>query len=82
MDTETSRSTGPRRITPKRVIVCSLLAILAVMAVVLISNTPGGRPSPPVIDTQIESGRHLTFVLMAQRIARGLNHGRKPYKSN
>ncbi|MYJ12261.1 MAG: hypothetical protein F4086_18300 [Gemmatimonadetes bacterium] len=37
----------------------------------LISNTPGGRPSPPVIDTQIESGRHLTFVLMAQHVAPG-----------
>ena len=71
MDTETSRATGPRKTKPKRVIVYLLLASIALAAVALVTNTHGRRPSPPVIDTQIESGRHLTFVLVAQHVAPG-----------
>ena len=69
MDRETSRATVPRRINLGRVVALSLVAILA--AVALVTRTPGRRASPPVIDTQIESGRHLTFVLVAQHVAPG-----------
>ena len=56
----------------KRVIAYSFLAILAVAALALVTTTLRSPPSADVvIDTEIESGRHLTFVLMAQQVASG-----------
>ena len=56
----------------KRVIAYSFLAILAVAALALVTTTLRSPPSADVvIDTEIESGRHLTFVLMAQQVAPG-----------
>ena len=56
----------------KRVIAYSFLAILAVAALALVTTTLRSPPSADVvIDTEIESGRHLTFVLMAQWVAPG-----------
>ena len=55
----------------KRVIAYSFLAILAVAALGLVTTTLRRPQSADVIDTRIESGRHLTFVLMAQHVAPG-----------
>ena len=55
----------------KRIIAYSFLAILAVAALALMTATLRRPPSADVIDTEIESGRHLTFVLMAQWVAPG-----------
>ena len=55
----------------KRVIAYSFLAILAVAALGLVTTTLRRPQSADVIDTRIESGRHLTFVLMAQQVAPG-----------
>ena len=56
----------------KQFIAYSFLAILAVAALALVTTTLR-RPqsSDVVIDTEIESGRHLTFVLVAQQVAPG-----------
>ena len=55
----------------KRVIAYSFLAILAVVALALVTTTLRRPQSAAVIDTKLESGRHLTFVLMAQHVAPG-----------
>ena len=56
----------------KQFIAYSFLAILAVAALALVTTTLRRPQSADVvIDTEIESGRHLTFVLMAQWVAPG-----------
>ena len=54
-----------------RILGYSFLGILAVAAGALVTATLR-QPLPPAhIDTRIESGRHLTFVLIAQEVAPG-----------
>ena len=54
-----------------RVAAYSFLATLAVAAATLVTITLRHPESATVIDTRIESGHHLTFVLVAQEVAPG-----------
>ena len=71
MNTGASGANRPRKITRNRIIASLCLGILTAVALVLVTTTPRRQQAAALIDTQIESGRHLTFVLMAQQVAPG-----------
>lgn len=55
----------------ERVLSWSFLAVLTVAALWLVLDTLNRPQAADVIDTQIESGRHLTFAFVAQHVAPG-----------
>lgn len=71
MNTRANSPNRPRKIIRNRIIASLCLGILTAAVLVLVTTTSRRQQSAASIDTQIESGRHLTFVLMAQQVAPG-----------